>query len=776
MQNEISRQLQKHLFFISMITVIVLVLHFTISIIDKPYIGVYTEHTDQGYTVQSVAPFSWGSSAHIRPGDRILSVDGKLPSKVKSMTAYEMIGQAGHIDLLRENEVIRLSVDQSVSKSAMFFFLVIPAAFFLICFSFACFLHMKKEINPAVPVLIALLIVVSPLLLEMSANARHDSWSLKVTSFSLVFTLILLVHFMRVYFGSFGFFLLSRWLLGCLYLCGGLIVLHSIFIEDRSVSAYYPQELIFSVFVFLLLCVLLARLYRRIEGSEYRRMIQLLMAGFFLTLFPFVAFYALPNMLTGTSPLPVEWTTPFALLLPLTLCIPVLSGVFIDMSFEISRLGYYSLLSFCMTLVTLSVFLIFIREQLAGNPGEIMSLGILVFSTGILALYVREYLDHWLRKHEGAEKRARQESLNRFLQWSKTEYTLDHVALMLREIVTSHLPALHAEVVRIGSDKEVRTLNGNKNRITEWTSRLQDHTEPVSGMWKSPSGMAVLLKQRKDENLLLVCIWRKPVKMLNLEERMWLETLLNYAKVVIENLDQTDRLLHALRRMETDRSRIPPEMNRFLFSLSEYERKQLARDLHDTAVQDQLAIAREIDMKIRKTEDAKIKGMLTYARERVLDLAGDLRKIIRAWYPEPALKKGPGPALNELIEQVSLSAGFFLETHIDPIPKGLKREGALCLYRAAQELLDHVAAHTGARHVFLAVRFDGAHVLLIYRDDGAGIDDSQIDPSFSTMGLPGLISRVEGLGGSIRLTQAQEKPAPGGLAVRIDLPAGNDNK
>lgn len=769
----IARHLKKSLYIIGLITTIVLAGHFTISVLDSPYIGVYVSKAGQEYRVTGVAPYSWGQSADVRAGDLILRVDGRTPSSFKSITEYGLIGPARQIDLLRGSDSLSKSVDNYISKSAMFFFLVIPASFFLICFSSACFLYMRKERNQAVSILIALLIVAAPLLLEMSGNARHDSWSLKWTSFALVFTLILLAHFLNAYFSSYGFSLLSKWMLGSLYLCGVFIVGHSAFIVDRQFSAYYPQELIFAVFVFALLCFQLARLYACIRKTEYRRLIQILMAGFFLAVFPFVALYALPNMFIGTSLVPVEWTTPFVVFLPLTLCSLVLSGVFIDMSFEIGRLGYYSLLSFCMTFIILSGFLILMQEELAGNPGDVLSLGSLIFCAGLLGLYARGYLDYGQRRHLRVQKQRQQESLNRFLQWSKTEYTLHHVELMLRETVMSRLPVGKAAVVRINDDGQIFTLDGKISRMALSLGGLYKavNQSQTSDIYKNSSGFAVVLRRNRNEKIVLACNWKKPARLLNLDERMWLETLLNYAKVVIDNLYKTEGLLRQFRNMETDRSRISAEMNRFLFSISEKERQHLSRDLHDTNVQDQLAIAREIDAEIGQVDDPLVKRQLSYARERILDHAEDLRKIIRDWYPDPALKEGLGRALQEFFSRINLSADFRLETHIDPVPPDLGWDRILCVYRVVQELLHNAIRHARAGHVFLFIRFSGSGFSVDYRDDGIGMDTATVAPSFSTMGLPGLISRVEGLGGRVRLTPAYESTGRSGLSVRLLVPA-----
>jgi two-component system sensor histidine kinase ComP len=747
--------LKRAAFFVGLCLTLLLTVHFTESILNRPYVGVYTQIG--GTTVVSVAPYSWGEAAGIRPGDRVLSIDREAPEESASVRKYGVIGQAKEIEVRRGSALLRLNVENSLSKKAVLFYLIIPYTFLLVCFSALCFLFARKERSRAVKLLTAFLFIVGPILLEMSANARHDAWSLRLTGFSLVFAFILLVHFLKAYFARFGFILASGPFIACLYMIGTMIVVGSALQAQREVSAYYPQELIFSVFVFGILCLQLIRLYIRIKETEYRHLIEILFAGFFLAAFPFVIFYALPNMLFGTSLIPVEWTTPVIIILPLTLCFLVLSDSFIDMTFYIGRFSYYSLLSFTMTVLVLLTGLTVMHESLVGNPKYVLGVGILTFCAGLLALYEKDFLDSRLKRLIDPKEKKRRDELNRFLQGAQAEYTMEHIEIMLRRAVMSQLPVGQADVVTVkkqGAGGQSKTYD-----------RLKQ-TGGIPGIWKNEDGFTAVLHEHGDTKTLLKTRWVRPRTLLSLEDRMWLETLLSYARVVAENLYKSERLIQALGSLEADRRKMSASMNRFLFKVAETERRQLAGDLHDTNVQDQLAIAMAIDLERGRLHDPAACRLLAYTRERILDNVDELRRIIRSYYPAAALKAGPDHALAILFDRIRLNAGFYLETDLVSVPAGLPEEDALCIYRICQELLTNAMKHSGARHVWLKLRFVRRHCRLIYRDDGKGVNAAQISPSFSTTGLAGIISRVEGLAGHVTLAAAR----PHGLLVDAAWP------
>ncbi|MBK8021409.1 MAG: YHS domain-containing protein [Chloroflexi bacterium] len=200
----------------------------------------------------------------------------------------------------------------------------------------------------------------------------------------------------------------------------------------------------------------------------------------------------------------------------------------------------------------------------------------------------------------------------------------------------------------------------------------------------------------------------------------------------------------------------------------EHERKHLARELHDDAVQSIIAVTRSIDLARNwvRTEPDKAVTMLQAARQQAVEVVNTLRQLIGGLRP---------PALEEL----GLVAA--LKMHVDAIETldvSLKIEGAarrmdepreLTLFRAAQEALANVVRHSGAARAMVCLSYGESCVELTVRDDGRGFQlPAQLgDLAFRHhYGLLGIRERVTSLGGMLKI-----ESTPGqGSAIHVHLP------
>ena len=66
-----------------------------------------------------------------------------------------------------------------------------------------------------------------------------------------------------------------------------------------------------------------------------------------------------------------------------------------------------------------------------------------------------------------------------------------------------------------------------------------------------------------------------------------------------------------------------------------------------------------------------------------------------------------------------------LSVDLDPLPAAVGKDAALCLFRVAQEALNNVTRHAGARAASVALRQMDGGVLLAVRDDGVGFDPDE---------------------------------------------------
>jgi signal transduction histidine kinase len=103
---------------------------------------------------------------------------------------------------------------------------------------------------------------------------------------------------------------------------------------------------------------------------------------------------------------------------------------------------------------------------------------------------------------------------------------------------------------------------------------------------------------------------------------------------------------------------------------------------------------------------------------------------------------------------------------LDPLPAFVGRDAALCLFRVAQEALNNVTRHAGARAASVVLRQMDGGLLLAVRDDGVGFDPASPGTG-RRLGLASMRERVRLVNGTLDI-----ESAPGrGTAIVAWVPA-----
>jgi signal transduction histidine kinase len=199
-------------------------------------------------------------------------------------------------------------------------------------------------------------------------------------------------------------------------------------------------------------------------------------------------------------------------------------------------------------------------------------------------------------------------------------------------------------------------------------------------------------------------------------------------------------------------------LNRQLVYADEAHRKTVARDLHDTVLQQLFFIKQGL---FRDQEHSQAVTLLE-------DAIQTLRSAIRNERP-PLLDQGLQLALQGLVEetrQIVGAAPAIVWRNDAAGPLGFGDEQATALYRIAQEALANAIKHAGARTVTLTLESVGEAIRLCIADDGAGMPAA-------AAGAPGLHYGLVGIRERAAMIHAQLHVAstPGG-GTRITVEVG----
>jgi ligand-binding sensor domain-containing protein/signal transduction histidine kinase len=202
------------------------------------------------------------------------------------------------------------------------------------------------------------------------------------------------------------------------------------------------------------------------------------------------------------------------------------------------------------------------------------------------------------------------------------------------------------------------------------------------------------------------------------------------------------------------------------------ERTRIARDLHDTLLQDFQGVLLLFDRSLRLLPDqpAEAKQRLATALQQAVRATTDARNAVqglRLFDEEDDLVR----ALSTIRDE--FAADGTNRTPIDIVVSGTERPlksivGAE-VYRIADEGVRNAYRHAAARQITLEIAFDARQFRLRVRDDGKGIDEQVIRsrPPAGHFGLQGMRERAELAGGRLDIWSKTGS----GTQIQLTIPA-----
>ncbi len=222
-------------------------------------------------------------------------------------------------------------------------------------------------------------------------------------------------------------------------------------------------------------------------------------------------------------------------------------------------------------------------------------------------------------------------------------------------------------------------------------------------------------------------------------------------------------------REVAERQRI--DLLRRLVSSQEFERRRIARDLHDQLGQRLTALRLKIaSLKDSSPSDAEFATRV----QRLQDIAERLDSEVSflAWELRPSalddlgLVDAIGAFVNEWSKHYEIPADFY---SANLSGQRLNRDAETHLYRISQEALNNIAKHARPSQVTVILEKRGDDVILIIEDDGLGfvpVAEKLPSESGKGLGLVGMRERASLVGGSVEIESAPGK----GTTIYVKVP------
>ena len=217
---------------------------------------------------------------------------------------------------------------------------------------------------------------------------------------------------------------------------------------------------------------------------------------------------------------------------------------------------------------------------------------------------------------------------------------------------------------------------------------------------------------------------------------------------------RTERLL-ALSR---ERQRLLADV----MSTEDRERRELAEDIHDHAIQNLLSARQDVEAALKQRPDRELERALVTLGEAVADLRGAIHEL----HPQVLQQTGLEPALKALAERFTRHGDFDVDFYVD-YPR--RHPDEALLLGAARELLANVARHARATKATVTLTATEDETVLTVADDGVGFDLGTLERFVADahIGLLSQRERIEASGGRLEIVSTPG----GGTTVSARLPA-----
>ena len=194
-----------------------------------------------------------------------------------------------------------------------------------------------------------------------------------------------------------------------------------------------------------------------------------------------------------------------------------------------------------------------------------------------------------------------------------------------------------------------------------------------------------------------------------------------------------------------------------LLRLQDEERRRLARELHDSVGQILAALSMNIAVVRAQSHklDASAARAVVENAELVEQASSEIRTLSHLLHPPLLEITGLTSALQWYVEGFSERSKIKVDLDIPSDLARLPNDTELTIFRIVQECLTNIHRHSGSATAAIAIRQEGANLVVTATDHGKGISkDKQAELSGSGrtgVGFRGMRERLRQLGGTLEV-------------------------
>ena len=208
------------------------------------------------------------------------------------------------------------------------------------------------------------------------------------------------------------------------------------------------------------------------------------------------------------------------------------------------------------------------------------------------------------------------------------------------------------------------------------------------------------------------------------------------------------------------------ELTEYLQNIREYERRHIAREIHDELGQQLTALKMDVSWLANKiiSEDHQVRAKLENLANMLDNTVKTVRRISSELRPSLLDDLGLVAAMDWHLHEFERKFGIRTAFREPKQDIQLSENVKTGLFRIFQESLTNVARHAEAKRVNVTLKENKGELCLTIRDDGRGFDAET--QNHKTLGLLGMKERTSMIGGNYRIKSHIGK----GTLVEVTVP------
>ncbi len=718
------------------------------------------ENNNHELQVVKLSKSTYGKYMGLKEGDRIIEISGKTPTEENIRGQY--LAKAEHMKIIRGNSKIDLHNTEfiSLNSSYSFFIYIIPCILFALSMLCIFYIYKVNRVKDTYSAFILIIFLLCTSIAYLSAGGVTRGYEINryINLFTFLNVPVLYFHFLYQYFKELKLKFSAGYVVSTLYILPVINIIIEIFQKHFAFQLVTNINLVtffLEMMVVYTSIIFYGLVYRK---KDHFYLLKVLLISNTIAFFPCTVFYIIPEVLFGQYIYSAIVTAPFLIIIPLALVYQFVVNKIYDIDFLLGRIRYYGFLSIIPTIGVVWLNILFDSK---GNNFNIIQITVYVFLIFLAVFYIKELLDYKFRLKRFSEKYNYQDSIFKYTQLLKSVSALNQVFMNLKKTILDVLPVSKAYIFEISSDGDILYFD-KQNSEPNWQPYKKEFVKvssEIGKIFEVNQGFLMKIGERGANSYVLLCLSSINTPRLTRDEISWLKTLSFYTSVSMENILQIEELMNHLQDLKQQGSN-PVWLKKLMFTIEEKQRSDLARDLHDSVLQDLISLKRQCelflaDFKKEEPCQLEVQDKLHQMNEQMSDVILMTRETCHELRPQLLYDLGLVKAVSKLAAQQQERAPFHIRLNTGRFTAALDLDTQLNLYRIIQEFLSNAMKHSQANEVLIMLISIQNKVILHYEDDGVGCNQEEGGGQSMSMGLSGIKERVRALDGRMKIDTSE---------------------